>query len=119
MGKAGHVLVNALSVGGGGGVTVARELTNHLAAFRPNCRFTVALNPDNPLHREVVSGLTGGNCKALECPGTTGWIARARYEKRQLVQWAIEQQVDAVLQLNGLVIAGMPIPTLAHCQNPL
>ena len=118
MGKARHVLVNALSVGGGGGVTVARELANHIAAFRLDSRVTVALNPDNPLHRELAGGLTGENCKAFECRGTGGWIARDRFEKRQLAQWAISQNVDAVLQLNGMIIPGMPIPSLAHCQNP-
>jgi glycosyltransferase involved in cell wall biosynthesis len=118
MSKAGHVLINGLSVGGGGGVTVARELANHLAALRPDSRFTVAINPENQLHNELAGGLAGENCKTLPCPGTGGWIARARFEKKQLVQWALDQGVSAVLQLNGMVIPAMPIPTLAHCQNP-
>jgi glycosyltransferase involved in cell wall biosynthesis len=118
MGKARHVLVNALSVGGGGGVTVARELANHIAAFRPESQITVALNPDNPLHVELSRGLKGDNCKTFECPRTGGWIARDRFERRQLIEWSAAQKVDAVLQLNGLVIPGMTIPTLAHCQNP-
>jgi len=113
-----HVLINALSVGGGGGVTVARELANHLAHLRPDCRFTVALDPKNPLHLELEQGLTGPRAASHRCEGITGQISRARYERVALKQWSVQNGVDAVVQLNGTVIPGFPIPTLAHCQNP-
>ena len=118
MGQARHVLVNALSVGGGGGVTVARELSNHLAMQRPDWQITVALNPQNPMHQELERGLKAPGVTSFKCEGSGGQFARARYERGPLVKWSLQNHVSAILQLNGTVIPGMPIPTLAHCQNP-
>jgi hypothetical protein len=41
-----------------------------------------------------------------------------RYERDDLVRWAKSNDVTRVLQLNGMVIPTMDLPTLSHNQNP-
>ena len=73
----------------------------------------------NPLHEEARGAAAPENCKLLWAPPEAARRGpRARYEKNNLVNWVRENQVSAVLQLNGMIVPGMPVPTLAHCQDP-
>lgn len=119
MAGARHVLINGLSIGGGGGLTVGRELWKHLAMARPACQFTLALVQGHPLHQELAGQSAPDNCRIHRAPAQTrNRLARGQYERGWLVPWAVRQGVDAVLQLNGMLIAGMPVPILAHMQDP-
>lgn len=119
MGGASHVLINGLSIGGGGGLTVGRDLWRYLALARPECRFTLALVKDHPLHRELSTERMPANCRIHWAPPEARQrVRRARYEKESLARWAGENAIDAVLQLNGMLVPGMPAPTLAHMQDP-
>jgi len=119
MAAARHVLINGLSIGGGGGVTVGKELWRNLALARPDCRFTLALVEGHPLQREITTDGMPANTEIRRAPcDALNRLRRSRYEKGPLVDWAKQNGVDAVLQLNGMVVPGMPAPTLAHMQDP-
>jgi glycosyltransferase involved in cell wall biosynthesis len=119
MSAARHVLINGLSIGGGGGVTVGKELWRHLALARPDYQFTLALVDGHPLHREITTEGMPANTEIHCAPAAAlNRLRRSRYERGSLVDWARRAQVDAVLQLNGMVVPGMPAPTLSHMQDP-
>lgn len=119
MAAANHVLINGLSIGGGGGLSVARELWRNLALVRPDCRFTLAIVQGHPLHRELSTDGMPANCVLHQAPSAAiDRLKRSRYERGPLVEWAGQNSVDAVLQLNGMVVPAMPAPTLAHMQDP-
>lgn len=114
-----HILINGLSMGSGGGLTVGRELFRALAMQRPNWRVTLALITNYPLHEELRHPDLPGNCQLHWAPPRTiRRPARARYEKDELSEWASSNAVDAVVQLNGMVVPQMAAPTLAHMQDP-
>jgi glycosyltransferase involved in cell wall biosynthesis len=114
-----HVLINGLSVGSGGGYTVARELLRHLAIARPDWTFTLAVTEGNKLHEQLRSETLPSNAKLHWAPPDTGrWLARARYENAGLRDWAFEHRVTRLLQLNGMIPSRMTLPTLAHNQDP-
>jgi glycosyltransferase involved in cell wall biosynthesis len=116
---AAHILVNGLSIGSGGGYTVGRELFRHIALARPGWRVTMALIVGHSLHETFRGERLPANCELLWAPpGTVGQRARARYEAGELTAWAKANGVSGVLQLNGMIVPGMPAPTLSHCQDP-
>jgi glycosyltransferase involved in cell wall biosynthesis len=113
------ILINGLSIGSGGGFTVGIELFRHLAEARPSWRLVLALISGNPLHEEAKRLATPPNCELLWAPPDAARVlARAAYERGTLKQRATETGVSAILQLNGMVIPDLGIPTLAHCQDP-
>ncbi len=115
-----HILVNALSVGSGGGYTVARELCRHLALARRHWKLTLTAIKNDPLHRRFSEDALPDNCQVLWAPEQTSkWLQRKRYETKILPQWAREHQVTGNLQLNGMVIPDLGVPTLSHHQDPL
>jgi glycosyltransferase involved in cell wall biosynthesis len=114
-----HILINGLSIGSGGGYTVGRELYRHVAARRPDWRVTMALIGGHSLHETIRAESLPANAEVLWAPaGTIGQRARSRYENSELTAWARGNGVSAVLQLNGMIVPGMPAPTLSHCQDP-
>jgi glycosyltransferase involved in cell wall biosynthesis len=114
-----HVLINGLSIGSAGGYTVGRELLRHLAAARPDWQFTLALVSGYELHEPMRDEALPANGGLLWAPpATIGRWARRRYESRDVVPWAEGNRIDAVVQLNGMVIPEMRVPTLAHQQDP-
>jgi glycosyltransferase involved in cell wall biosynthesis len=114
-----HVLINGLSVGSGGGYTVARELARHLSAARPESRYTLLLSDGNPLHDEMRRENLPPNCRLHFAPATAGnRLRRGRYERHELTRWAASEKVSAVVQLNGMIVPGMSAPTLCHFQDP-
>lgn len=106
-------------MGGGGGLTVGVELSTRIARLRPGWVVTIALVTGNPLHEEVRSLALPDNCRLFWAPPATARVsARLAYERRGLARWARENKVSAIVQLNGMIIPGVGIPTLAHCQDP-
>ncbi|HUO07100.1 MAG TPA: glycosyltransferase [Phycisphaerae bacterium] len=106
-------------MGSGGGYTVGVELWRELARARPDWTITLAAVTGNRLHEEAKREEVPTNCQLLWAPeAAKGLMARARYERRGLIEFVRTKRVDAVLQLNGMAIRGMPVPTLAHCQDP-
>jgi len=115
-----HILINGLSIGSGGGYTVGRELFRYLAEARPKWTFTLALIQDHTLHENFRRESLPPNGRLLWAPPTAlRQLSRRRYENLDLSQWASEQQVHAVIQLNGMVIPRLRVPTLAHFQDPM
>ncbi|MDB5332309.1 MAG: glycosyltransferase [Phycisphaerales bacterium] len=114
-----HILINGLSIGSGGGYTVGREVLRHLAIERPQSLFTIALTQSNPLHEQMRGDALPENCRLhFAPPQTRGRAARARYESAGLLEWIRREKIDAVLQLNGMIIPGLDVPVLCHNQDP-
>lgn len=113
------VLINGLSIGSGGGFTVGVELSTRVANLRPDWRVTLSLVTGDPLHEEAKALALPDNCRLLWAPPSTARVsARLAYERRGLARWARENKISAIVQLNGMIIPGIGIPTLAHCQDP-
>lgn len=114
-----HILINALSMGSGGGFTVGRELLHHLAALRPDWKFTFAIIAAHPLHQQIKQDALPTNIEVLEAPANaTAHRERSAWEKSELTRWAETHGVSAVVQLNGMLVPGMKPPTLCHMQDP-
>jgi len=114
-----HILINGLSMGSGGGYTVGIELFRHIASARPTWKVTLAVITGNALHEEAKSLSLPANCHLLWAPASTANIrARMVYERGEFAAWARSNHVSAILQLNGMIIPGVGIPTVAHCQDP-
>jgi glycosyltransferase involved in cell wall biosynthesis len=114
-----HILINGLSIGSGGGYTVARELARNLAIIRPDSLFTLLLIDGHPLHAEMRDEKLPPNCRLHFSPrAALGRMWRDRYERQELTKWAAKENVSAVVQLNGMIIPEMAAPTLCHFQDP-
>ena len=117
--QARHILINGLSIGSGGGYTVGRELLRHLAQARPDWVVTVALIAGVHLHKQMGEESLPDNCRLHWAPPSAkGRLARWRYENSTMARWATRNRVDVILQLNGMVIPRMRIPTFSHFQDP-
>lgn len=113
------MLINGLSIGSGGGFTVGLELSTRLARLRPDWRVTIALVAGDPLHEEARALPLPENTHILWAPASAARVsARLYYECGALARWARGSGISAILQLNGMIIPGVGIPTLAHCQDP-
>lgn len=114
-----HILVNGLSIGTGGGYTVGREVFRYIAQHRPSWKATMAIIDGDRLQSGLAEESLPENCEFLRAPSAAaGRVARRRYENGDLARWADENGVDAVFQLNGMIIPTMRPPTLAHYQDP-
>jgi glycosyltransferase involved in cell wall biosynthesis len=114
-----HILINGLSLGGAGGYTVARELMRHMATLRPGWTFTIVLIAGQPLHEEMRKESLPVGCRIEWAPPQTArFLARRKYERHFLPRWAAQNKVNAVLQLNGMIISTLRLPTLSFNQNP-
>ncbi len=114
-----HILVNGLCVGSAGIYTVARELVRHLAADRPGWRFTVVITQGHPVQEGLRAENLGENVAFEAAPPDTGRIVpRVRFERAGLPSVANRVGADALLQLNGMVVPSVKLPTLAHFGDP-
>lgn len=113
------VLVNALWMGGGGGITVAREVARHVARELASTRLVLMLRAGNPLHEELRSEAFPQNVMVDWAPaGTVSRWKRKLYERERLAELIREHGAGLVLQMNGAVVGGLPIPTISHCGDP-
>lgn len=114
-----HLLLNGLSMGGGGGYTVGLQLFLNIARLRPQWKVTMAVIAGHPLHEEIRKETVEPNCQVHWAPpATRGQLARRGYETGEFTRWMRNQRVNFILQLNGMIIPRVNIPTLAHCQDP-
>jgi len=114
-----HILINGLSMGTGGGYTVGRELLRSLAMARPSWTFTMAVIAGKTLHENLREECFPPNCRLLWAPpGVAGRVRRTVWERHDLTAWARANDVRAVVQLNGLIVPGIGVPTLSHNQDP-
>jgi glycosyltransferase involved in cell wall biosynthesis len=114
-----QIVINGLSMGSGGGYTVGIELFRNIALARPKWTVTLAVIAGNALHEEAKSLALPPNCHLFWAPASTANIrARMAYERGEFAAWARNSETSAILQLNGMIIPGIGIPTVAHCQDP-
>jgi glycosyltransferase involved in cell wall biosynthesis len=90
-----------------------------LGAERLDWKFTLALISGYTLHEQMKQEAMPENCRLLWAPPRTvrHWD-RARWEQTEMMKWAAQNRVDALIQLNGMLVSGSGVPTLAHYQDP-
>jgi glycosyltransferase involved in cell wall biosynthesis len=111
--------VNGLCIPAGGGFTVARELVHELASQRPEWRITLALSTGRAIHREFNEIEFPPNVSFMWAPASTANRAvRVLYENVQLPAEVKKNGVSAVLQLNGMVIPNLRVPTFTLFGDP-
>lgn len=114
-----RVLVNGLSAGTGGGLTVAREVAAHLGSVRPDWSIWLYAIEGHPLHQELRGVAWPANVELVWAPAAVrGRWARDRFERRELAAWCQSHGVDVAINLNGMLIRGFPVKTLCHFQDP-
>ncbi|TWT96804.1 GDP-mannose-dependent alpha-(1-6)-phosphatidylinositol monomannoside mannosyltransferase [Botrimarina colliarenosi] len=114
-----YLFVNGLSIGTGGGYTVGREIVRSVAQARPDWRVRLGVIRDHKLQSEFLHEQLPANVEVHWVPARAADpIWRSRYERGQLATDLRQGACDAVFQLNGMVIPGLRLPTLAHYQDP-
>ena len=117
--RATDVLINALSVSYGGSVTVGQELTSALARVRPDWDFTLVVKGGDQVFPTIDEHTLPSNVQVMRAPAATANRAwRVAYENMVLSRWVQQSGVRAVLQLNGMIVPAMRVPTLTQHQNP-
>jgi glycosyltransferase involved in cell wall biosynthesis len=114
-----HVLLNAIANTGAGAFNVACQLQRHLAELRPDWTFTLALIDRLPLHDTVDAGSLPPNCPVFRAPPQTAkLLARVRWERRHWPTLVKSMRIDAVMQLNAMMVPGVDVPVFCHNQDP-
>ncbi|MGL4513958.1 MAG: glycosyltransferase family 4 protein [Lacipirellulaceae bacterium] len=114
-----RVYVNGLSIGTGGGYTVARELLRHLALVRPGWEVTMGVIDGHKLQSELRDEQLPANAVLEWTPrGNASARTRMAYERQVLAPAIDDGGYGAVLQVNGMILPGLRTPTLAHFQDP-
>lgn len=116
-GKPVRLWVNGLSAGSGGGLSVARGLSWSLARD-PTMHVTLHLIAGHALHEELKHVPRPGNLHLAwaDHQALKPWW-RDRYENGEFARQA-NQLADLVLQLNGMLVPKLTIPSLVHFQDP-
>jgi glycosyltransferase involved in cell wall biosynthesis len=71
------------------------------------------------LHEQMRSVSLPPNAELLWAPAATiARRGRSRWERGELSHWAESNRVDAVVQLNGMLVPTMRPPTVCHMQDP-
>ncbi|MEQ9461010.1 MAG: glycosyltransferase family 1 protein [Phycisphaeraceae bacterium] len=120
MAESGMILINGLSIGGGGGLTVGIELTRALAQARPGWAIGLLLTRGHPLHEEASDVTWPAGVKLIWAdPSTRQRQARDRYEARMLPKLVEDRGVRVLIQLNGMMPCGrVRVPVICHHQDP-
>lgn len=114
-----HLVINGLSIGSGGGYTVARELFRGIGAARPSWRISLELLKGYPLHHEFEGEDLPDNCTLHWAPeAARPRVARLRYERGEFLRWIAQSKAGSVMMLNGQTIPGCPVPVFSHNQDP-
>jgi len=116
-----HLLVNGLSITGGGGFTVGLELSRNIAAARPDWTVTLAFSDGHHFKPELEAAEVPPNLDVQYAPSETLSIRpRLAYERGPLSEFVNHGgDVDGVLQLNAQVVPTFRKPSLAHYQDPM
>ena len=114
-----NVLINGISAGGGGGYTVAVELSAAIALANPDWQVTTMFREDLPLHREARRLKTSTNhCYSFRPENLRTPSARRRFECRGLRVWTDQNDVDVCINLNGMLFKTLGCPMICHFQDP-
>lgn len=112
------VLVNATANTVAGGFTVARRLTEALAIARPGWQLSVLLSGGVELHHKLANECVA-NRKAILAPASTSNRAqRFLYLRSALRRWVQNERADVVMQMDGMFVGGLSVPTFCHCGDP-
>lgn len=113
------VWVNGLSAGGGGGYTVAVEMTRWLGTVCPAWEITLLLRSSNPLHEEAHQEAFPSNVhvRFIDQPLQSRW-SRRKFELDTLPKLLRDETADCLINLNGMVMGNPGIPTICHFQDP-
>lgn len=107
------VMVSALSAVLGGGITVAQNLTEHLARIRPTRRFDLYCS-----HSAVADHAYPDNVRVIQLPELQSLRARWRWEQSRMPSIAAENGYGVVLLLGGYLSFRTSAPQVAVWQNP-
>ncbi len=114
-----RILLDGLSISWGGGYTVGRALFIGLARARPQWLVHLALVEGHPAHAPLRDELLPSNSRLHWAPPfARGPLARAVFENSGLALLARRERIDAVVQLSGMAVPALRLPTLAHFQDP-
>jgi glycosyltransferase involved in cell wall biosynthesis len=114
-----HIFANGLCIPAGGVLTVTREILSSMAAQRPDWRFTLLLSEGRPVHREFLLEPLPSNVSLSWAPAATANRAfRLAWENVVLPRWAAQNAVTAALQVNGMMVPALNVPTLSHAGDP-
>jgi len=90
-----------------------------LAQQRPDWRFSLVLSDGIPVHQEFKAVDFPSNVALQWTPKLTANRAmRLLYENTTLTRWAKQNGVTAALQLNGMIIPALDVPTFSHAGDP-
>jgi glycosyltransferase involved in cell wall biosynthesis len=113
------VLINAMSASMGGSLTVARELTRHLAAVRPDWVITMLVTEGRPDHDEMALALDGTGVRVERAPSrTSSRITRLRWERSELASLVGRLGAHVAIQPNGIIPVDPGVPVFAHIGDP-
>ncbi len=114
------ILINGLSIGGGGGLTVGVELTRALAQARPRWTIRLLLTQNHPLHEEARDLVWPLNASLIWADANTrNRRARDAYETLKLPKRCNDIHATALLQLNGMLPPiHLDLPVICHHQDP-
>lgn len=106
-------MIGALSAVLGGGITVARNLTSHMALLRPDSRFDLYCT-----HQEVAGYRYPANVDVIYLPKLRSRWSRLWWEQGEMPLVVDQKGYSAVLALGGYVSMLTRAPQVAVWQNP-
>ena len=107
-----RIAIDALSQVVGGGVSVARDLTEAMAQESPETRFTLFCVSDS-----LASTRFPDNVDVAHRPELGSLLLRLRWEQFELPSLLAKDGYDALLGLGGYAIFRSPIPQVSVWQN--
>ena len=103
----------------GGGYAVGRELFRHLRLGPSAGPVHARAHPGPSATRADPRRIASRERRAsLAPPGTANRVSGEYSESTGLVRWATAQGVDRAVQLNGMIIPGLRVPTRAITRMP-
>lgn len=107
------VMVSALSAVLGGGITVAQNLTEHLARLRPTRRFDLYCS-----HSAVANHAYPENVRVIQLAELQSRRVRWQWEQLRMPSITAENRYGVVLLLGGYLSFRTAVPQVAVWQNP-
>ena len=111
-----NLLLNASNLRHGGGKTVALQLIDGIARFRPQDRFYVII----PLQAEFQELRQYSNIVLLELPEFFhhSWHHKIAYNHNVFSEWCRQYKIDKIISLGNVAFPANGIPQLVYIQLP-
>lgn len=106
------IALNALSASTGGGLSVARGLSEHLALRRPHWRIVHFISTP-----QAAPSRTPENLEIVEAPSLGSAAKRLIWEQTRLPSIGRERALNAVIQLGGFTSFPLAVPQISVWQN--